>query len=109
MADSNIDIDGIIAKLLEGVVYLALFFTPDFLYPALLNRIVLPICSVKGTRGGKTVLLTETEIRSLCVTTRELFRERPMLLQLQGPIKICGERNGYAFSVLPNVDPLLPV
>jgi hypothetical protein len=46
--------------------------------------------AVRGCRPGKTVTLTENEIRSLCVLSREAFLAEPNLLALKPPIKICG-------------------
>ena len=39
---------------------------------------------------GKEVKLLEAEIRGLCVKAREIFQSQPMLLELEAPIKICG-------------------
>ena len=47
--------------------------------------------SVRGSRPGKNVQLTETEIRGLCLKSRELFLSQPILLELEAPLKICGE------------------
>ena len=50
--------------------------------------------SVRGARPGKNVQLTETEIRGLCLKSRELFLLQPVLLELEAPLKICGEWAG---------------
>lgn len=52
---------------------------------------------VRGSRPGKNVQLTETEIRNLCLKCREIFLSQPILLELEAPLKICGE---YFNSVL---------
>ena len=44
---------------------------------------------VRG-RLGKQVQLLESEIRQLCVASREIFLQRPNLLELEAPIKIYG-------------------
>ena len=49
--------------------------------------------SVRGSRPGKNVQLTENEIRGLCLKSRELFLSQPILLELEAPLKICGELN----------------
>ena len=64
MASSSFDVDDVITKLLE----------------------------VRGSRPGKQVNLTETEIRGLCTGAREIFMSQPVLLELEAPIKICGAR-----------------
>jgi serine/threonine-protein phosphatase PP1 catalytic subunit len=40
--------------------------------------------------AGKDVKLLESEIRALCLKSREIFLAQPMLLELEAPIKICG-------------------
>ena len=43
---------------------------------------------------GKDCKLLESEIRGLCLKSRELFLSQPMLLELEAPIKICGDVHG---------------
>ena len=45
---------------------------------------------VRGSRPGKTVQMTEAEVRGLCLKSRELFLQQPILLELEAPLKICG-------------------
>ena len=59
---STFDVDGIIDRLLE----------------------------VRGSKPGRSVQLTEGEIRDLCYRSREIFISQPILLELEAPIKICG-------------------
>lgn len=35
--------------------------------------------------------LSEHEMRQLCLTARDIFMSQPNLLELEAPIKICGE------------------
>lgn len=77
MAESEkVNVDSIIARLLEGP-------TP-----------------VRGSRPGKTVTLTEPEIRGLCLKSRELFLSQPILLELEAPLKICGDIHGQYYDLL---------
>lgn len=46
---------------------------------------------VRGARPGKNVQLSEGEIRGLCLKSREIFLSQPILLELEAPLKICGE------------------
>ena len=45
---------------------------------------------MRGSRPGKNVQLTESEIRGLCLKSREIFLSQPILLELEAPLKICG-------------------
>lgn len=49
------------------------------------------VFSVRGSRPGKNVQLTESEIRGLCLKSREIFLSQPILLELEAPLKICGK------------------
>ena len=44
--------------------------------------------------------MSEAEIRLLCVRSRELFMQQPMLLELEAPIKICGDIHGQYYDLL---------
>lgn len=73
---------------------------------------------VRGSRPGKIVQMTEAEVRGLCIKSREIFLSQPILLELEAPLKICGQcwtcsspptRNiisGFAV-VVPPLEPLL--
>lgn len=63
MAAPDLDIDSVIERLLE----------------------------VRGSRPGKQVNLAEHEVRALCLKAREIFMSQPVLLELEAPIKICGD------------------
>ncbi len=54
-------------------------------------KIIEKLLESKGAKSGKAVNLTENEIRSLCIKSREIFLSQPMLLELEAPIKICGK------------------
>eukprot|EP00003_Mantamonas_plastica_P000029 TRINITY_DN1001_c0_g2_i1.p1 TRINITY_DN1001_c0_g2~~TRINITY_DN1001_c0_g2_i1.p1 ORF type:complete len:380 (+),score=85.42 TRINITY_DN1001_c0_g2_i1:213-1352(+) len=71
MSSSELDVDNVIERLLE----------------------------VRG-RPGKNVNLSESEIRSLCLIAREIFISQPILLELEAPIKICGDIHGQYYDLL---------
>lgn len=60
-----------------------------------MNYILIPphslYSTVRGSRPGKNVQLTENEIRGLCLKSREIFLSQPILLELEAPLKICGK------------------
>uniref|UniRef100_A0A8C2RWC3 Serine/threonine-protein phosphatase n=1 Tax=Capra hircus TaxID=9925 RepID=A0A8C2RWC3_CAPHI len=53
-----------------------------------------------GSRPGKNVQLTENEIRGLCLKSREIFLSQPILLELEAPLKICGDIHGQYYDLL---------
>ncbi len=62
------------------------------------DNIIEQLLSVRGGRPGRQVNLTEEEIRWLCVTSKDIFSQQPALLELEAPIKICGECSVSAVS-----------
>ena len=57
--------------------------------PSVLDDIINRLREVR-LRPGKQVQLSESEIRQLCVVSREIFLKQPNSLELCAPIKICG-------------------
>lgn len=55
------------------------------------DSIIVRLLEVRGSRPGRQVTLTENEIKGLCMKAREIFMSQPILLELEAPIKICGE------------------
>lgn len=56
----------------------------------LVGAIIDSLLSVRGSRPGKMVDLSEKQIVWLCNTAKEIFLTQPVLLELEAPIKICG-------------------
>jgi len=71
-ADTELNVDSLISRLLE----------------------------VRGTRPGRTVQMTEAEVRGLCLKSREIFLQQPILLELEAPLKICGDIHGQYNDLL---------
>ena len=57
----------------------------------MLDDIIRRLVDAKNGRTPRQVMLTEAEIRMLCVTSKEIFLSQPNLLELEAPIKICGK------------------
>lgn len=70
--DTNINVDSIIQKLLD-----------------LKKMKIIPKQS-----------LSETEIKGLCVKAREIFLSQPNFLELEAPIKVCGDIHGQYSDLL---------
>jgi serine/threonine-protein phosphatase PP1 catalytic subunit len=62
--------------------------------------IIDKLLSVRGARPGKTVDLSEAEVKMLCLRSRDLLISQPMLLELEAPIKICGDVHGQYYDLL---------
>lgn len=56
--------------------------------------------AVRGSRPGKPVHLEEYEIQHLCLKARDIFINQPILLELEAPIKICGDIHGQYYDLL---------
>ena len=55
-----------------------------------IDQVIARLLEVRGARPGKQVQLAEYEIKFLCTKAREIFINQPILLELEAPIKICG-------------------
>ena len=64
------------------------------------ESIIVRLLEVRGSRPGKKVQLTEGEIRALCLKSRKIFLSQPILLELEAPLKICGDIHGQYFDLL---------
>ncbi|XP_050216783.1 serine/threonine-protein phosphatase PP1-like [Mercurialis annua] len=64
-----------------------------------LDGVIHRLLEVRG-KPGKQVQLSENEIRQLCFASREVFLKQPNLLELEAPIKICGDIHGQYTDLL---------
>ena len=48
----------------------------------------------KGAKPGKLVQVPEGQLKALCTSAREVFLSQSALLELEAPIKICGDVHG---------------
>lgn len=65
-----------------------------------IDVIIGKLLEVRGSRPGKNVALTENEIRGIITKSREIFLKQPGLLELEAPIKICGDIHGQYYDLL---------
>ncbi|CAD8101679.1 unnamed protein product [Paramecium sonneborni] len=64
------------------------------------DNIIERLLSVRGSKPGKNVNLSESEVRGLCIKARDIFISQPILLELEAPLKICGDVHGQYFDLL---------
>uniref|UniRef100_V9L448 Serine/threonine-protein phosphatase n=1 Tax=Callorhinchus milii TaxID=7868 RepID=V9L448_CALMI len=65
-----------------------------------IDSVISRLLEVQGSRPGKNVQLSENEIRGLCLKSREIFLSQPILLELEAPLKICGDIHGQYYDLL---------
>ena len=64
------------------------------------DGMIVKLLEVRGKKLGKAVNLSEDELKYLCVTSREIFINQPNLLELEAPLKICGDVHGQYYDLL---------
>ena len=74
-----------------SVIFLCLAYSHFIYFITIIIILFFKYFSVRGCRPGKTVQLTEAEVRGLCLKSREIFLSQPILLELEAPLKICGK------------------
>lgn len=65
-----------------------------------IDNIIERLLAVRTLKPGTRVQLPEFEIRQLIVQSREVFLSQPMLLELEVPLKICGDIHGQYYDLL---------
>lgn len=55
---------------------------------------------MRSCRTGKSVQMSESEVRGLCLKSREIFLQQPILLELEAPLIICGDIHGQYTDLL---------
>lgn len=51
-------------------------------------------------KKSKNLSISENDIHQLCIKTREIFLNEPNLLEINSPIKICGDIHGQYSDLL---------
>lgn len=66
---------------------------------SVLDAIINRLLEVRSN-PGRQVQLSETEIKQLCFVSRDIFLRQPNLLELEAPVKICGDIHGQYSDLL---------
>ncbi|KAK4742737.1 hypothetical protein SAY87_000738 [Trapa incisa] len=66
---------------------------------SVIDSIINQLLEVRGS-PGKQVQLREEDIRQLCFVSRDIFLRQPNLLDLEAPVKICGDIHGQYYDLL---------
>lgn len=56
--------------------------------------------NIARNKTTKTVNFSEDEVIGICVKSRDVFLSQPMLLELEAPLKICGDIHGQFSDLL---------
>ncbi len=65
-----------------------------------IQSIAQRLLSLRGSPPGTLANLTENEIKLLCQRVRPILLAQPMLLELEAPLKICGDIHGQFTDLL---------
>lgn len=65
-----------------------------------IDSIISRLLGLRGSPPGTLCSLAENEIKMLCQRIRPLLLQQPMLLELEAPIKICGDVHGQFTDLL---------
>lgn len=64
------------------------------------KSITARLLSLRGTPPGTQAYISESDIRLLTTRARPIFLSQPMLLELEAPLKICGDVHGQYSDLL---------
>ena len=83
-------------------IYHADAATPPPTQPSMepIQSIAQRLLSLRGSPPGTLASLSENEIKLLCQRVRPILLAQPMLLELEAPLKICGDIHGQFTDLL---------
>ncbi|XP_054271147.1 serine/threonine-protein phosphatase alpha-2 isoform-like [Macrosteles quadrilineatus] len=65
-----------------------------------INSIVERMLGARQLRSGRTVIIADYEVRYIIAKSRKIFISQPMLLELDAPLKVCGDIHGQYDDLL---------
>jgi len=64
------------------------------------NDCIDKLLEAKGAKPGKQVQIPEGQIRAMCTGNRDIYISQPAFLELEAPLKICGDIHGQYHDLL---------
>jgi len=64
------------------------------------NDCIDKLLEARGQKPGKQIQIPEGQVRALCTLNREIYASQPAFLELEAPIKICGDIHGQYHDLL---------
>jgi len=64
------------------------------------NDCIDKLLEARGQKPGKQVQIPEGQVRALCTANRDIFISQPAFLELEAPLKICGDIHGQYHDLL---------
>jgi len=64
------------------------------------DEVIDKCLEVKGGKPGKLVQIPEAQVKALCTAVRTIFLDQSALLELEAPLKICGDVHGQYHDLL---------
>jgi serine/threonine-protein phosphatase PP1 catalytic subunit len=64
------------------------------------DEIINTLLEVRTAKPGKLIKLRESEILGLIKTVKTIFMEQPMLVEVNSPVKVCGDIHGQYYDML---------
>jgi len=64
------------------------------------DEVIDKCLEAKGGKPGKLVQIPEAQVKALCTAVRSVFLDQNSLLELEAPLKICGDVHGQYHDLL---------
>lgn len=65
-----------------------------------IDSFIQALLAMNKCRPGQYAQINEEEMKNLCLVSREIFLNQPILLEITAPIKICGDIHGQYSDLL---------